>query len=120
MLRASKIHPSDVPGRCILFPQNTSDPEGFIYGETLAGPFATDIRPTISIRGLREAAQRYAGMVTAEDVESLRQELVDLQVEVEQCRQELAEYDRRFTAIDVLESADYTARKKPGRPKQVA
>lgn len=119
MKLVEKLHPSDVPGRCILFPQVISDPDGFVMGEEIDASLSI-VRPTISIKGLREASQRYAGMVSQEEVSGLHEEIADLNHRIEQLEGELQEYDRRFQAIDVLESADYTARKKAGRPKKAA
>lgn len=126
MQHVDKLHPSDIPGRCAFFPQVISDPEGFVTGEELDTPVQVGghtyglVRQAVSVKGLREAAKRFAGMHTAEQYAELQEELSDAKAQIDQLEGELEEYDRRFTAIDVLESADYHARKKAGRPKKAA
>lgn len=57
------------------------------------------------------------GMVTAGDHKAIRLELEAAQARIEELETELADQDAVLEAIDTLESANFQARKKPGRKK---
>lgn len=102
------------PYRC-AFTLRDRDPEGFYVGETLSG---WDPKAAISASFARSLA-RDLGYVHPDDhqeavkaLEGALQDNVALQTELEAA-------EARLAAIDVIESAGFTARKKPGRPAQV-
>lgn len=64
---------------------------------------------------VREAA-RLLGYGSPEDVASLNERIEDLERELSLTKDQLEDADRRLEAVDLLESAGFRARKKPGRP----
>lgn len=108
--------PEHVPGHCVLS-LKSEDPEGFIdTGLNPSMAFADDMDPHIyaSVSVVKEWARKL-GMVDPADpleLDNLRRECLLL-------RDQLADADKRLDAIDLLESAGYTQRKKPGRPRNV-
>jgi hypothetical protein len=99
------------PHRC-AFTLRDQDPEGFFVGETLSG---WDPKAAISASYARTLA-RELGYVhpdvhaqTIRERDEARSEAAVLQGEVDRQRE-------RFDAIDLLASAGFQARKKPGRP----
>lgn len=94
------------PGHCIATMADT-DPKGFV--DTLLTPALVDPRVYLSVSWIEECARKL-GMEYASESESAA-----LEARVEQLEAELADADKRLEAIDVMESAGFTARKKPGR-----
>lgn len=101
------------PHRC-AFTLRDQDPEGFFVGETLSG---WDPKAAISASYARSLA-RELGYVHPDDHARLLAENDQLATELAEARTELAEMDAKFDAIDLLASAGFQARKKPGRPAQ--
>lgn len=102
------LHP---PHRC-SFTLKDADPEGFIQGQVLSG---WDPSASISVGYLKQEARKL-GMVDAQTHALLVRELNDARAETNSVRAELDEALRKLAAVDLLESAGFTARKKPGRP----
>ena len=94
------------PGQCIAT-MSHDDPKGFV--DTLLTPAVVDPRVYLSVSYIEEVARKL-GM--AYDNESKAK---GLKARVEELELELAEADKRLEAIDVMESAGFTARKRPGR-----
>lgn len=70
----------------------------------------------ISEPAAREMAEM-VGMVPRGELKQAQAEITRLLAEREQLKAEVRELERVTQAIDVLESKDFRARKKPGRPK---
>lgn len=93
------------PGHCIAT-MSHDDPKGFV--DTLLTPALVDPRVYLSVSYIEEMARKL-GMEYPPS-----QEQVD---EVLELKEQLKEAERQLQAIDVMESAGFVARKKPGRPK---
>lgn len=107
------------PSRCAVFPHLPGNhPDGFFDtgSELMSSPF--DNHVYVSVVAAREMARKL-GWTSPEDAVDLRRELETLERECERLREENAELNREFEAIDVLASRGFVARKKPGRkPKE--
>lgn len=119
MRKVERLHPSEVPGRCMFFPQLIADPDGFYIGMDLDGLTPGRMRACISVRGVREIA-RGEGMVDKADLDAALGESESLRARVAELEAELSEHEVVLGAIDALESKEFRARKRPGRPKQKA
>jgi len=107
--------PAVRPNHCAAIPFVTNDPEGFIdTGSELDG---YDNHVYVSVTAIREMA-RMIGYQHPADVAQLERELRETREELQVAQVKLAEQERHLVAIDVLASAGFTARKKPGRPKR--
>jgi hypothetical protein len=105
------------PSHCAVFPFRAEDPDGFVdTGSELPG---FDNRVYVSAAAVREMA-KLLGFPSPEEHSRVLGELERLRGEVERLEGEVREYDRRFEAIDVLESADFRARRRVGRPRKAA
>jgi hypothetical protein len=60
------------------------------------------------------------GFPSLEEHEELKSRVEELERELALTRDQLEDADSRLDAIDLLESANFTARKKPGRPRKEA
>jgi hypothetical protein len=76
-------------------------------------------RVYVSEPAVKEMA-RQLGMPDKGEFRQVLEERDRLLSQLEQAREELVEFERVQQAIDVLESKDFRARRKPGRPKQEA
>ena len=94
------------PGQCIAT-MSHDDPKGFV--DTLLTPAVVDPRVYLSVSYVEEIARKL-GMEYADEAKAAA-----LEARVEQLEAELVEADKRIEAIDVMESAGFTARKRPGR-----
>lgn len=94
------------PGQCLVT-MSHDDPRGFV--DTLLTPAVVDPRVYLSVSWIEETARKL-GMVYADEAKAAA-----LEARVEELELELAEADKRIEAIDVMESAGFTARKRPGR-----
>ena len=89
------------------------------------GPFvdfqahAPWVDPHVYIRQdiVREAAV-LLGMVEGSELEAARAEIARLEDKVSELDNEVRELGRFVDAVDVLESREFRARKKPGRPRK--
>lgn len=98
------------PHHC-AFTLKHEDPEGFYPGQFITG---RDPRAIVAVSHVRAMAEDL-GYVHPDDhrkaldhTSELESQIADMEAEMEAMRQ-------RFEAIDLLQSAGYTARKKPGR-----
>ena len=89
------------PGHCMAT-LTSEDPKGFV--DTLLSPSVFDSRVCVSVSWIEETARKL-GMKHADDD-------ADLRAEVEDLRQQLLERDEQLRAVEVLESADFVAKKK--------
>lgn len=71
----------------------------------------------LSVVAIREMAA-LVGLPSREELESVVGERDRLARELEECRAALDAAERLVEAVDVLESRDFRARKKPGRPRK--
>jgi hypothetical protein len=105
------------PSRCAVFPQiGGNHPKGFFdTGSEMPG---FDNHVYVSIEAVEQMALK-RGWSSPEDVKAMRTEFETLERECERLREENADLNREFEAIDVLASRGFVARKKPGRkPKE--
>jgi len=105
--------PELAPHRCAAFPSvGAGHPGRFVdTGSDLFDGFTTQ-RVYLSDLAVVEAA----GLLGLVDGVELKQRVSDLEREIEGMRAEVAEARALANAVDVMESAGFTARKKPGRP----
>lgn len=100
------------PYSCAVFPQQNKDAEGFI--DTQNELTGWHDRVYISGAGQR-AMNRERGWPSPEEHDEALERIAALTAELERERSEREGLQERFDAIDVLASADFVARKKPGR-----
>jgi len=109
------------PHRCGVLPQlvnvavdpNTRYVDTDIDHDILGG---LRERLYVSETAVKEMARVLGHPTNAEHIRVLAENEA-LKTEIADLREEMKEYDRRFQAIDILESADFRARRKVGRPK---
>lgn len=102
------------PYHCALFPQLAGHRQYVDMGHGLPG---IDPHVIVSLDGLREVI-KFLGWPTHDDHERVTMERDELAERVAQLEADLTEERRITNAIDVLESRDFRARKKAGRPKK--
>jgi hypothetical protein len=117
MLYIENLPPGARP--CAIIPGRQKDPKGFIdTGNELVG---FDPHIYCSYEGVKQMALKL-GFVEGEEHHSLREELTDrihqLETELQDTQEQLSQADGYIEAVDLLESAGFRARHKPGRPKQ--
>lgn len=101
------------PHRCAVT-LRADDPDGFVdTGTVLHG---WDPQVYVSYQGFKHLCKAFDSP-TREEATVLREEVTVLRAEVDRLTAELGEERRVTDAIDVLESKDFRARRKPGRPK---
>jgi hypothetical protein len=88
----------------------------FDTGSEMMGP---DDHVYLSGTAVKECA-RMIGWAPPGEVRQLQAELAGVRAELAQALDDLAEQRRRWDALDVIESADFRARKKAGRPPKEA
>lgn len=98
------------PHRC-SFTLRHEDPEGFFQGRNLTGPADVALISVSRVRTYAESLGYVTGVKHSESVS----ELDVARARVAALEAEVAEWERRFQAIDVLASAGFVERKKPGR-----
>lgn len=105
------------PGQCIACLQN-DDPLGFF--DTLLTPsLAGDDRIYVSVSWVLERATQL-GWRSGDEFVELEREL-ELERDARALAEDdLARADAVVDAIDLIESRDFRARKKPGRPRKAA
>lgn len=101
------------PHRC-AFTLRDQDPEGFFVGEVLSG---WDPTAGISVSHVRSLA-RELGYVHPDDHTRLLEDYGRLVEERDRLLAGMDELNAKFAAIDLLVSAGFVERKKPGRPAQ--
>ena len=102
------------PHRCVVLGKG-DDPVGWVDCGNLA-TVKPDPRTYVSHGGVLTAARLFgydipALLTTASRVDDLLREL-------DECKADLADANAKLDAIDVIESADFRARRKPGRKKE--
>lgn len=97
-----------------------------MFLKTAQGPFIDllrdfdfdhDGRMYVSVQYAMELG-RAAGLVDPGDVDAARGELEAARARIVELEDELSVADSVIDAIDVIESRDFRARRKPGRPKR--
>jgi hypothetical protein len=99
--------PELAPGHCIATLKD-EDPKGFV--DTNLVPAVVDPRVYVSVSWIEECARKLGFVDGAE--------LDDALARAQAAEAELDETNKYLDAIDVLESRDFRARKKTGRPKK--
>lgn len=104
-----------VPNRCAFYPQiGPSHPEGFVESDMLVDDhFST----YVSVTALREIALTIpqVGLCPRSELVEAQARLEAIKAENEALKEDLKQADQVINAIDVLEGAEFRARKKPGR-----
>lgn len=102
------------PHHCFVFPHlGANHAKGFIdTGNDLT---CIDPHAYLSIEAVEQCAQ-FIGYPTREEHAAAVDRVAVLEAELAQVRAALDEADRVIEAIDVIESRDFRARKKAGRP----
>lgn len=108
-VRVSRV--DQPPNRC-GFTLRADDPEGYFLGEVLSG---WDQKAAVSVSYTRSLA-RELGYVHPDEHQSVVDAHAGLIEQVYALTEEKAALEARFDAIDLLASAGFQARKKPGRP----
>lgn len=110
---------------CVVFPHlGTRQAEGYFETESWIDPPAglegrgLERRVNVSVVAVKEYA-RHLKWISPDEAQEQRQHIASLVREAGDLRAELAEVQRKLDAIDVIESADFRARRKPGRAKKV-
>lgn len=104
------------PHQCFVFPSlGSAHPKGFI--DTGNEITAIDPHAYISVEAVEQCAQ-FIGYPSREEHAEALARVEALEAELESTKVALAEADRLVEAIDVIESRDFRARKKPGRPSR--
>lgn len=106
------------PLHCAVFPTlGAGHAKGYYdVNVNLPGPGIYENRVYVSVEAV-EALARKEGWLEPAEQARLNNEVEGLARQLEQCRAELTEARRQLEAIDVIESADFRARKRAGRPK---
>lgn len=108
-------HAEMAPARCAVLPAVTDCAEGFIdTGSEMidGGNPAFDQRVYVSVLAVREMG----AMVGLVDAGPVRAEVAAALDRAERAEAELAEAHRALDAVDIMESAGFTRRRKTGRP----
>lgn len=105
-----------LPHHCMVYPQlGQCQREGYVdTGSTVT---VMDPRVYISVCAVKDMAA-LIGLPRVEEFEAVVGERDRLARELEECRAALDSAERLVEAVDVLESRDFRARKKPGRPRK--
>ena len=100
---------------CVFFPQIGPTHElGFVEPDSLIDGFWNT---PISTVALREIARKFpqVGLADRDELIAAQAELAAVKAENEALKEDLKQADQVINAIDVLEGAEFRARKKPGR-----
>lgn len=109
------------PSRCAVLPYIGPDhPDGYFdTGSELPGRGDQfDSHVYVSVVAAREMA-RMLGYHSPEAMQAVQEVCENQRAELELAREEIERLEVVLGAIDTLESRDFRARKKPGRPKVV-
>lgn len=106
------------PHQCFVFPSlGAAHAKGYIDpGNELT---CIDPHPYLSVEAVEQCAQ-FIGYPTREEHAQALEDVASLRAELEQCKAALDSAERIIESIDVIESRDFRARKKTGRPKKDA
>lgn len=104
--------PTGKPGFCAVISGKAEDPQGFVHtGQIIPG---WDPEVVVSATAVREMARLF-GFESPESYAQLEAERDEAVARAEALEAERDELQRRFDAIDILASAGFRARQKPGR-----
>jgi hypothetical protein len=103
----------------IIIPGRVSDPDGFVTEHREIDGIAGPIKIFFSVTGLRQLAQKYpqVGLVPAERLGDLEDELHRLQDEVDRLQHRNEELEAREERIAGLSRDGFKVQKVMGRPK---
>jgi hypothetical protein len=107
------------PMRCAAIPYIGQSAKGEIWFDTGSELMGPDDHVYLSGTAVKECA-RMIGWVPPSDVRTLQAEVRHLNDELAALVAHRDDLERKLAAIDVIESADFRARKKPGRPPKEA
>lgn len=105
------------PARCAVLPhlpEGGNHARGFIDTGSEMLPSAREQHVYVSVVAVEEMA-KLLKWHSPESVDAIERELEGYKHKVAALEDEVAELNRDFDAIEVLQSRGYTARKKPGR-----
>lgn len=107
------MEPLAPPHTCCVIPGRgkAMEPRGFFECGDLVG---IDPRVYVSWAGAEVLAEKI-GWVSGETYEQAKEAIADLEGRVEELEAQLSEQDAVIDAIDTIESADFRARRKPGK-----
>jgi hypothetical protein len=108
------------PSRCVVLPQlGGSHPAGYFDtgSEIMSSP--KDSHVYVSIAAVELMAQKH-GWHSPETVSGIEAQLEAYKHRCAALEDEVQTLNKEFEAIDLLESAGYTSRKKPGRKPATA
>jgi hypothetical protein len=108
------------PGRCVVLPQlGGNHPAGYFDtgSEVMSSP--KDSHVYVSVVAVQEMAKKI-GWHSPETMDATENELEALKHRCAALEDEVQTLNKEFEAIDLLESAGYTSRKKPGRKPAAA
>lgn len=109
--------PDGRPFCCAAFPHIGQTHENTQWVDTGNEMVAVDPHIYLSDHAIREAI-RVLGWATPEEHAALQHQAAELAGRVAELEDQLTEAERFADAIDVIESREFRARKKPGRPKK--
>lgn len=103
------------PHRCAAIPfVGPNDPEGYIHTGSVMDGWDNEVYISVkAVRGFLETLE----WPKPEDYTRLAAYAKELEAQLTETVRERDELQQRFEAIDVLASADFRARNKPGRPR---
>lgn len=109
------------PHHCAVFPQlgSTQRDGYFDTGTDLQGPGVFLHRVYVSVVAVREMARKL-GWISDVEADALRSEIRELQGQVSEALERADAAEAVVDSIDVIESAAFRARRKPGKQKAVA
>jgi uncharacterized protein (UPF0335 family) len=110
------------PSRCAVLPHLPSGgnhPDGFIDTMAEMPSSGFDQHVYVSVVAVREMA-KMIGWHSPETMDATENELEALKHRCAALEDEVQTLNKEFEAIDLLESAGYTSRKKPGRKPAIA
>ena len=113
-------HAADRPHKCAVLPfiGNSNAKQGFIDTGTILNGW--DPHVYVSVEAVQEMGRMIGWQpVHMGNTSALHDKAAKLQVRVEALEAENAALQAKVDAIDVFESAGFTARRKPGRPPKV-
>jgi hypothetical protein len=103
------------PSRCAVLPQvGGNHPKGYFDTGSELTSSAKDNHVYVSIVAVEEMARRH-GWHSPDTVSQIEAELESYKHRVAALEDEVQTLNKEFEAIDLLESAGYTSRKKAGR-----
>lgn len=103
----------------IIVPGRVTDPHGFVTEHREIDGLNGPIKVYFSVTGLRRLAERYpqVGLVPADRLKDVEDELHRLQDELEQTRDRALELEARTERIAGLSKDGFKVQKVMGRPK---